>query len=82
MPSENGFNSDAKEGQINFDTKAGTWTRSVTMSEFETLPGGYFILSLDANQLGQAQTDLNKIVITQMEIFIGSGLANPEKSNP
>jgi hypothetical protein len=81
VPSENGFNSDASTGQINFDTKTGTWTRSVTMSEFEVLPGGYIILSLDANQLGQAQEDINKIVITQMEIFIGPGLAVPESSN-
>jgi len=81
VPSENGFNSNANQGQINFDTKAGTWTRAVTMSEFETLPGGYIVLSLDANQLGQAQTDINKIVITQMEIFIGPGLANPESSH-
>lgn len=81
VPSENGFNSDAKESDINFDTKQGVWTRSVLMSEFEFLPNGYVLLSLDANQLGQAETDLNKIVITQMEIFIGPGLANPEASN-
>lgn len=80
VPSENGFNSNANQGQINFDTKGGPWTRAVTMSEFEILPGGYIILSLDANQLGQAQTNLNKIVITQMEIYIGPGLANPESS--
>lgn len=80
VPSENGFNSDASQGQINFDTKS-SWTRSVIMSEFEILPGGYIILSLDANQLGQAQEDINKIVITQMEIFIGPALANPEQSN-
>jgi hypothetical protein len=82
VPSENGFNSDAKEGQINFDTKAGSdWTRSVKMSEFEILPGGYIVLSLDANQLGGAQEDINKIVITQMEIFIGPNLAIPEASH-
>ena len=78
IPSENGFNSDAPTGTINYNTKTGKWTRSVTMSEFEILPGGYIILSLDANQLGQATTDLNKIVLTQMEIFIGPGLAEPE----
>lgn len=79
VPSENGFNSDANEGQINFDTKAGSdWTRSVTMNEFEITPGGYIVLSLDANQLGGAQEDINKIVITQMEIFIGPNLATPE----
>lgn len=81
VPSENGFNSDASTGQINFDTKTGTWTRSVTMSEFEVASGGYIVLSLDANQLGQAQDDINKIVITQMEIFIGPGLSVPESSN-
>ena len=80
VPSENGFNSDASQTQINFDTKEGTWTRSVTMSEFEITSGGYIILSLDANQLGKATDDINKIVITQMEIFIGPGLANPEAS--
>jgi hypothetical protein len=50
------------------------------MSEFEILPGGYIILSLDANQLGKAGEDINKIVITQMEIFIGPGLSSPESS--
>ena len=54
VPSENGFNSDAPNGKLNYDTKTGIWTRSVTMSEFEILPGGYIILSLDANQLGKA----------------------------
>jgi len=81
VPSENGFNTDTPERDINFDTKAGVWTRSVVMSEFEILPGGFIILSLDANQLGKATEDINKIVITQMEIYIGPGLANPEASN-
>ena len=81
VPSENGFNTDAKQNDINFDTKEGTWTRSVLMSEFEILPGGYILLSLDANQLGKAGEQINRIVITQMEIFIGPGLANPEASN-
>ena len=51
------------------------------MNEFEITPGGYIVLSLDANQLGGAQEDINKIVITQMEIFIGPGLATPELSH-
>lgn len=82
VPSENGFNSDANAGQANFDTKGGSdWTRSVLMSEFTVTNGGFLILSLDANQLGKSTEDINKLVITQMEIFIGPGLANPEASN-
>lgn len=82
VPSENGFNSDANEGQINFDVKGGSdWTRSVLMSELNAQPGGYIILSLDANQNGSATSDENKIVITQLEIYIGPGLGLPESSN-
>jgi len=81
ISSENGFNSDAGQGQINFDTKS-SWTRSVSMGESGVVPGsgGFIILSLDANQLGKATEDINKIVITQMEIYIGPNLGNPEAS--
>lgn len=82
VSSQNGFNSDAKEGDINFDAKGGSdWTRAVTMAEFTKTPGGYLVLSLDANQEGKSTEDINKLAITQLEIYIGPGLANPEASN-
>lgn len=82
VASENGFNTDANSGQANFDTKGGSdWTRSVKMSEFTVTSGGFLVLSLDANQLGKSTEDINRLVITQLEIYIGPGLANPEASN-
>lgn len=75
---ELGFNTDAKNPNINFDTKDGSgWTRSVSFSELGVI-GGYYMLSLDANQLGKATDPVNQIVITEMQIFIGPGLSNPE----
>ncbi len=79
---QNGFNTDAKDPNINFNTKDGSgWTRSVSFSELGTVTMNgktYYELQLDANQTGKGTSIENQITITQMEIFIASGLANPE----
>lgn len=83
---QNGFNTDAGQPDINFDTKAGLWTRSVLIGEFEFVNIGgqtFFELDLDANESGRADSEANQIVITELQIFIGSdpNLANPEATN-
>jgi hypothetical protein len=82
---ENGFNTDANEPNANFNTKGGSdWTRSVLFSELGTVNVGgktYYELQLDANQEGKAGSSKNRITITNMEIFIAGGLANPEASH-
>ncbi len=79
---QNGFNTDAKEPNINFNTKDGSdWTRSVQFSELAVISMNgkdYYELQLDANQLGKGNSKRNQILITQMEIFIANGLSNPE----
>ena len=79
---EHGFNTDAKQSDINFDTKSGTWTHSVQFGELGILDG-YYWLSLDADQLGCATCVENQIRITDMQIYIGSdsNLANPAATN-
>ena len=75
-----GFNTDANGSDTNFDTKGGSdWTRSVLFRELGIIDG-YYVLSLDANQLGKATSLQNRITITDMQIYVGSdpGLANPE----
>ena len=75
-----GFNTDAQGSDTNFDTKGGSdWTRSVLFSELGIIDG-YYVLSLDANQLGSATSQKNRITITDMQIYVGSDpdLANPE----
>ena len=53
---QNGFNSDANEPDINFDTKDGSdWTRSVLFSELGVVNIGgelFYELQLDANENG------------------------------
>jgi len=79
---QNGFNTDAKEPAINFNTKGGTWTRSVQFGELTTINGNY-VLSLDANQIGCSTCAKNRITITDMQIYIGSdpNLAKPEATH-
>lgn len=80
---QNGFNTDAKEPDINFDTKNGSdWTRSVLFGELGTVDG-YYLLQLDANESGSPTSIANQIIITDMQIYIGSdpALANPEATN-
>ena len=83
-PLQNGFNTDAGGGDANFNTHGGSdWTRSVLFGELGTVSyngQSYFLLQLDANQLGNATSDINRITITDMQIYIASdpALANPE----
>ncbi len=78
---QNGFNTDANHPQINFDTKDGSsWTRAVQFGELGVIDG-YYVLSLDANQTSCSTCADNQITITQMEIFIGAGLSDPEASH-
>jgi len=76
---ELGYNTDTPEAYpINYDTKNGSnWTRSVLFSELGVIDG-YFVLSLDANEAGGATSSKNRIVITDLQIYIGPGLATPE----
>ena len=83
---ENGYNTDAGEPIINFDTKNGSqWTRSVKVGELGVVDiddTDYIELSLDANQLGSATSLENRITITELQIFIGGDLlANPEAAS-
>jgi hypothetical protein len=81
---EGGFNSDAPGNELNYEMARGNagWTRSVTMSEFNIMPWqeGYIELAFDANETAGAGSDPNKIVITELQIFIGADLATPESS--
>ena len=74
----------SKDPDINFDTKGRKWTRSVRFGEFGTLTARsrtseYYVLSLDANQLGCAHCERNTITGTDMQIYIGS---DPNFANP
>lgn len=81
---QNGYNTDTSGAAINFNTKDGSaWTRSVQFSELGQVSDGtssYYVLSLDANQEGNAHSSENQITITDMQIYIGSDprLATPE----
>lgn len=79
---QQGFNTDAKEPGINFDTKSGKWTHSITFSDLQAgQGGGYIALSLDANEPGGARTEINQIDISEIQIFAGdSRFANPEEN--
>ena len=80
--SQNGFNSNAPETDVNYDTKNGTWTYAVQWGDIDTSEG-YVTLQLDANQNGSASSETNQILITDMQIYIGSdpSFANPEASD-
>ena len=80
---EMGFNTDNPAANPNFSTQNGSgpndFTRAVTMDEFNLTGGSGFIeLVLDANQEGPPGGGKNHIVITNMQIFIGAGLGDPE----
>lgn len=80
--SENGFNTDAPQADISYDTKNGKWTHALQWGDIDTSNGG-ITLQLDANQLGGSDTLKNQILITDMQIYIGSNpdLANPEATD-
>jgi len=80
---QRGFNTDAKEPGINFDTKGGLWTHSITLGDVGTVTRGgiqYLEFSLDSAEPGAARKDPNLIDITDVQLFLGPGnpLANPE----
>lgn len=80
--SQNGYNSDAGEGDINFDTKS-SWTESVLFGDLGLieLDGAfYYLFALDSNEKGKGDSDPNLIDITDIQIYIGSDpdLAKPE----
>jgi hypothetical protein len=84
---QHGYNTDAGEPDINFNTKnGGAWTRSVLFGELglvERQGQSYRELALDANQIGGPSDAANRIRLTDMQIYIGSdpNLANPESAN-
>jgi hypothetical protein len=79
---QNGYNTDTGEPDINFDTKNGSnWTRAIPVSEL----GNFVTLdfALDANQEGPVGSADNRILLTDVQIYIGSaedGFATPEVS--
>lgn len=80
---ENGFNTDAKNPNVNFNTKEGIWTHSVLFGDLGTVMMNgktYYELQLDANQLGSSHSMQNRITITDLQIYVGPdpNLANPE----
>ena len=80
---QRGFNTDAKEPSINFDTKGGKWTHSITLGDVGTVTRNgtqYLEFDLDANEPGRADSLENQIDITDIQIFAGPAnpLANPE----
>ena len=78
---QRGFNTDANEPSINFDTKGGRWTHSITLGDVGTVTQNgtrYFEFALDANEPGRAGSYANEIDITDIQLFVGPGLSNPE----
>lgn len=75
---QNGFNTDASEPAINFDTKAGIWTHSLQFGSLGTVTfndAPHYLLQLDANEPDGDQLEID---LSELQIFIGSGLGNPE----
>lgn len=87
--SELGFNTDADTTIINYDAKptATGWTRSVKVGEIEN-SDGFVVLQLDANENGGSDSEANKIIITDLQIFIGTttagapGVTRADFANP
>lgn len=81
---ESGFNTDASAPtKLNYDTKSGIWTHSVQIKDID-ISNGFVTLDLDANEEGRAGSVPNQILITEMQIFVGSGSAGfdaPEDTN-
>ncbi len=80
---QRGFNTEAKEPGINFDTKGGTWTDSITLGDVGTVTRNgtrYLEFALDANEPGRFDSIENQIDITDIQLFLGpeNPLANPE----
>ena len=77
-----GYNTDTTNPDINFDTKAGIWTHSITLGDLGTsvIDGlTYFQFQLDTNESGKADSLENQIDITDIQIYLGGAeLATPE----
>lgn len=79
---QNGYNTDT-QNHLNYDTKASIWTHSVLFGDLGTVNIGgfsYYQFQLDANETGQAESDENKIDITDIQIYVGNdtNMATPE----
>lgn len=77
-----GYNTDTSNPDINYDTKAGIWTHSITLGDLgtTTIDGlAYYQFQLDANENGAADTLANQIDITDIQIYLGGAeLMTPE----
>ncbi len=72
---QNGYNTDSGEPGINFDTKASIWTHFVRFGDLGTVDingASYYQFQLDANEAGSQSDDMNKIDITDIQIYVGS----------
>jgi hypothetical protein len=66
-----GFSTDTGEPDINFNTKNGSdWTRAIQVGDLSMVTTLEF--ALDANQEGPVGTTDNLILLTDVQIYIGS----------
>jgi hypothetical protein len=78
---EFGYNTDTGQPALNFDAKPGPWTHSITLGDVGTVRRGgdlFLGFSLDADEPGSATSVANQIDITDIQIFLGTGLVTPE----
>ncbi len=78
---QNGYNTEAGEPDINYDTKGGKWTDSILLGDLGVVEEGgveYYVLSLDANEPGRYGSLANEIDITDIQIYLGTSFAEPE----
>lgn len=71
---QSGYNTDANEPDINFNTKTGLWTHSVKLGDLGVVEYNgisYFQFQLDANETGRSDSLQNQIKITDVQIYIG-----------
>ncbi len=82
IANEEGYNSDAAEGFLPFDEKAGKWTHSITLGEVPTLNGSkVFLLDINEDKGGLSELiSLNALKVfvgTQTAVATGIGIGNP-----
>jgi len=79
---QSGYNTDTSNPDIQYDTKAGIWTHSITLGDLgvTTINGvNYFQFQLDANESGAADSIDNQIDLTDVQIYLGGEeLKTPE----
>lgn len=66
---EEGYNTDAPQGSLPFDEKAGTWTHSITVGEIPTV-GDYMKFRLDINE--DSGSDHELISLEEVMIYVGA----------